>query len=140
MVHNGPVGEALVAQVAQVVAVAPHLLAQLRVADRRAGHVLVHRVRVLRQARREIAQVVVHLRSRARTGNRQAPRLPKQARKFTGPAVHHKQFEAYGHSSDVWGYHYRDKKCTADIHAPQRDLADSRVALSSEAFRPLPKS
>ena len=61
MVHDGPVREAVIAEIAQVVAVAPHLLLQLRVADRRAGHVLIHGMRVLRQLAREVAQVLVHL-------------------------------------------------------------------------------
>ena len=114
MVHDGPVRESLlVTQVAQVVAVAPHLqthhsslcvslstacaahemlagkdcnheqhasprqcgsssraasmhilarlVRQLGVADRRRGRVLVHRVRVLREPAREVAEVPQHL-------------------------------------------------------------------------------
>ena len=61
MLHNGPVSKALVAEVAQVVAVAPHLLPELRVAHRRADHVLVRRMRVLLQLPGEVTQMVVHL-------------------------------------------------------------------------------
>ena len=62
MVHDGPVWEGVrVAEVAQVVAVAPYLLCQLRVAHRRAGHKVVLRPLMLRQACREAPDVVQHL-------------------------------------------------------------------------------
>ena len=61
VLDDGPVSKALVAEVAQVVAVAPHLLPELRVADRRADHVLVHRMRVLLQLPGKVTQMVVHL-------------------------------------------------------------------------------
>jgi hypothetical protein len=62
VVDDGPVGEAFrVTQVAQVVAVAPQLGVQLWVADRRAGGVLIHRMPILRQPRREVAQMCQHL-------------------------------------------------------------------------------
>jgi hypothetical protein len=59
--HNRPVSKAVIAEIAQVVAVAPHLLLQLRVPDRRAGHVLVHSMRVLLQLAWEVPEVAVHL-------------------------------------------------------------------------------
>ena len=62
MVHDGPLGEGLlVAQVAQVVAVAPDLLGQLRVADGGAGHIVVLRHLVLVQPAGKGADVVQHL-------------------------------------------------------------------------------
>ena len=62
MVDERPVREAAcVAQVAQVVAVAPQLLGQLGVGHRRAGRVLVDRVAVLCQLGWEVAQVLQHL-------------------------------------------------------------------------------
>ena len=61
MLHNGPVSKALIAEVAQVVAVAPHLLPKLWVAHWWADHVLVHRMRMLLQLPGEVTQMVVHL-------------------------------------------------------------------------------
>ena len=66
MLHNRPVSKALVAQVAEVVSVAPHLLLQLWVAHGRADHVLIHRMGVLLQLAREVPQMVMHLQQRLR--------------------------------------------------------------------------
>jgi hypothetical protein len=63
VLHHGPAPEAaLVAQVAQVVAVAPDLAHQLGPRQRRRGRVLIQRVRVLGQAVREVTQVLVCVR------------------------------------------------------------------------------
>ena len=62
VVHNVPITEALgVAQVAEVVAVAPHLVCQLRVADGRAVHVVVYGVIALCQPLGQISDVMQHL-------------------------------------------------------------------------------
>lgn len=62
MVQDGPVRKAVgVAQIAQVVAVAPHLILQLGVGQGRASHMLVHQRVVLRQPLRQVAYVLVHL-------------------------------------------------------------------------------
>ena len=63
VIDDGPVWERHgVTQVAKVVAVAPQLLSQLGVADRRTGHVLIHRMRMLRQPRGQGPDMVQHLR------------------------------------------------------------------------------
>lgn len=62
MVHDGPLAEALcIAQVAQVVAVAEHLVCDLRVPHRRAVHVIIHCTAVLDQLLRQRSDVVQHL-------------------------------------------------------------------------------
>ena len=61
MLHDGPVSKALIAQVAQVVSVAPHLLLELGVAHGRADHVLVNRMRMLLQLARKVPKMVMHL-------------------------------------------------------------------------------
>ena len=59
VIHDLPFAEALrVAQVAQIVAVAPNLIGQLRVAHRRAVHILVDCVVVLRQLLGQVPNVV----------------------------------------------------------------------------------
>ena len=62
MVHEGPVWEAIcIAQIAQVVAVAPHLMPQFWVDYWRTGHVIVQNRVVLRQPPGQVAYVLVHL-------------------------------------------------------------------------------
>ena len=67
MVHNGPIREAFgVAQIAQVVAVAPHLVLQLWVRDGGASDVVICGCVVLWQTPRQVSNVLVHLLSHAR--------------------------------------------------------------------------
>lgn len=62
VVHDGPIGEALnIAQIAQVVPVAPQLILQLCVGDGRAVHIVVQCGVVLGQPPGQVAHVVVHL-------------------------------------------------------------------------------
>ena len=61
MLHNWPVSKAFVAQVAQVVSVAPHLLLQFRIAHGRADHILVHCMGVLLQLTWKVTKMVMHL-------------------------------------------------------------------------------
>ena len=62
MVDNRPIREAVgVAQVSQVVAVAPHLVRDLGVAHGWTVYVLVDRVAVLHQPLRQVADVMQHL-------------------------------------------------------------------------------
>ncbi len=62
MVNDVPLPEALcVAQVAQVVAVAPHLIGEFWVAHRRAVDIVIERVIALRQLLRQVPYVVQHL-------------------------------------------------------------------------------
>ena len=62
MVNDGPLAEAVsIAQVAQVVSVAEHLVRYLWVPNWRAVHVLVDCVAVLHQLLRQAPNVVQHL-------------------------------------------------------------------------------
>lgn len=62
MVHNRPVRKAiLITQVAQVVAVAPHLFCELRVGHGGASHILPHSVAMLHQPLAQLPNVLQHL-------------------------------------------------------------------------------
>ena len=67
MICDGPLREAgPIAQVAEVVSVTPDLVRELWITNRRAGHVFVDSVTVLRQLAGEVSQVVQHLQQQER--------------------------------------------------------------------------
>jgi hypothetical protein len=62
MLNNGPLWEAyLIAQVAEVIAVAPHLVLKLRIGDRRHRCVFVESMAMLRKFLREISKMLENL-------------------------------------------------------------------------------
>ena len=69
MICDGPLREpAPIAQIAEVVSVAPDLIRELWVPNRRAGHIFVDSVTVLSQLAGEVSQVVQHLQQPERKG------------------------------------------------------------------------